>query len=214
MNVKRALDRMMARLGNRTATGLRVSCLEEMTLAQERLEKAPELPWFLESERVVANTQPNEPRLLLPTDFIREVEDFNLEISQDGGVTYQDLSRKPYDQAEVEISRNSEPGLPQLYYMRRNYIILRPTPDAEYFIRFPTYYAKQPEPVDSADSENEWFRNTPNLVMSMAGLVISTTLLKDPELVTFYAGQQKSEEDNLVRLITARQEENRDRRMG
>ena len=213
MNTKAALDLLMKRLGNRTAPGLRVSCLEEMVVAQEQLEQAPELPWFLKSERVITSTEIGERRLALPPDFIREVEDFNLEISEDG-VTYDDLGRENYDEVQVRIDRNAEPGKPDSYYFRGNYVILRPTPDKEYFVRWPTYYAKQDPPVDDIANENLWFKHVPDLVMAMAGAIVSGLHIKDPALVTQFLTMQKSAEDRLVRLITAKEEENRDRAMG
>jgi len=213
MNVKESLDLLMGQLGNRTAQGLRAACLSEMKLAQEKLEQAPELPWFLEVEEATAETEPGEERLPVPTDFIREVEDFNLSLVETDG-SLVDLSRRTYDEAEVEIPRNSEWSTPQIYSMRSNYIILRPTPDAVYFVRFPTYYGKQQVPQDSESSENEWFKTVPDLMIAMAGLQIAGKRLKDPDLVTLFTNDQKSAEDRLVRLITAKQEENRERNMG
>lgn len=184
-----------------------------MKLAQIKLEQAPELPWFLEVEEATAITEPDEERLPLPTDFIREVEDFNLNLVETDG-TLTDIKRRTYDEAEVEISRNADPGPPQIYAMRANYIILRPTPDGEYEVRFPTYYGKQEPPVDSESSENEWFKVVPDLMIAMAGAQVAGKRLKDGELIALFTNDQKSAEDRLIRLITAKQEENRERNMG
>lgn len=213
MNVKKALDILMGQLGNRTASGLRAACLDEMALAQEKLEQAPELPWFLEVEEATAETEPGEERIPLPTDFIREVEDFNLSLLDEDG-NLEDLAKRTYDQAEVEVSRNADPGIPSIYYIRNGYIILRPTPDGVYFVRFPTYYGKQEPPQDNETSESEWFKTVPDLMIAMAGVQVAGKRLKDPDLVTLFNADQKSAEDRLVRLITAKQEENRERSMG
>lgn len=213
MNVKKALDILMGQLGNRTASGLRAACLDEMALAQEKLEQAPELPWFLEVEEATAETEPGEERIPLPTDFIREVEDFNLSLLDEDG-NLEDLAKRTYDQAEVEVSRNADPGIPSIYYIRNGNIILRPVPDGFYFVRFPTYYGKQEAPQDNDTSENEWFKTVPDLMIAMAGVQVAGKRLKDPDLVALFNGDQKSAEDRLARLIIAKQEENRERNMG
>ena len=213
MNVKKAIDRLMGRLGNRTSPSLRASCVEEMTLVQEQLEQAPELPWFIEDEWADALTEVNEPRIPLPTDFLREIEDRNLVLVRDDG-TLKDLRRMNYDEMEVEYPRNSSPGEPEAYTYRGEYIELRPTPDREYTIAFPSYYSRQPAPVDVETSENKWFKNVPDLLIAMTGVVMAGQYVKDAELVALFSAQQTSAENRLVRLMTAHEEENRDRRMG
>lgn len=212
MNVKKALDLLMKRLGNRTSPNLRAACLDEMTVAQEQLEQAPELPWFIEGEWAEAFTEPGEDRVPIPTDFLREIEDRNLVIVRDGVIT--DLRKSDYDAAEVEISRNAEPSVPTHYMYRGNYIILRPVPNDVYTIAFPGYYARQQPPVDVETSENAWFKNVADLLIAMAGVNVAGQHIKDPELVQVFSAQQNSAENRLVRLMTAHEESNRTRRMG
>lgn len=213
MNVKEALDLLMGRLGNRTASGLRSKALQELKNAQGKLERAPELPWFIMSESATAFTIPDESRISLPTDFIREVEDENLELLDESGEVW-DIIKKGYDEARLQYPDETDPGKPQVYSVRGRYVILRPTPDAEYTIRFPTYYAKQDPPEDNLQSENEWFKNVPDLLIAMAGVALTTFHVKDAELIVAFQAEQKTGEDLLIRDIVAREEANRSRSMG
>ncbi len=214
MNTKRCLDILMRRLGNRTDPELRATCLEEMQLIQEEdLESMEELPWFLISEEITAFTVPDEPRLVLPSDFLREVEDDNLQLLDEDG-TYVDIYKRGYDEGRLEISDNEEPGVPQIYSVRGQYIFLRPAPDREYTVRFPSYYARQEAPSDSESSENKWFKFVPGLMIAKTGVVIAGEHLDNPTLTQLFGAQQQRGMERLINMITAREEANRSRRMG
>lgn len=214
MNVKAALDLLMNRLGKRNAPTLRADALLEMTLIQQTdLEGAETLPWFLISERAEALTIPEEPRLVLPSDFIREVEDDNLHLVEEDGTVF-DIYKRGYDEGRLEISDDEEPGIPQLYSIRGNYIILRPAPDREYTVMFPSYYARQEPPVDITISENQWFKWVPDLLIAKTGVIMAGEYLQNPELVTLFGAQQQRAVQRLENIETAREEANRSRRMG
>lgn len=205
---------LMRRLGNRKTPGLRSACLDEMILVQrEELEMMERLPDFIISEEATAETIAGDSRLPLPSDFLREVEDDNLWYVQDDG-TLVEIPKRGYDEGRLEISDNAEAGPPQLYSVRGNYIILRPTPDAVYQIRFPSYYARQDEPADTEGSENQWFKFVPSLLIAKTGVKIAGLNLKDPELVQIFAAEQDRGITRLKNYITAREEANRNRRMG
>lgn len=214
VNTRKILDLLMARLGNKTSPALRANCLVEMSLIQETdLEGAELLPWFLIGEGAIAVTVPGERRLMLPSDFIREIEDDNLYLVNEDG-TYTDIRKVGYDEGRFELGLNPEQGPPTLYSVRGNYILLRPTPDAEYSIRFPSYYARQPLPVDATDDQNAWFRWVPDLLLAKTGVIIAGEYLKDTELVTLFGAQQQRAVKRLENVETAREESNRSRRMG
>lgn len=214
MNVKKCLDILMRRLGNRTSPVLRATCLDEMALVQaEELETMEALPWFLISEQATTLTVPDEPRIILPTDFIMEVEDDNVTLLQDDG-SIVDLEKVGYDEGRLRVPDDAEAGPPQLYSILGGYIILRPTPDLEYTLRYPSYYGRQPPPEDTEDSENQWFKWVPGLLIAKTGVVIAGEMLKDEELTQLFGAQQQRGMQRLENMITAREEANRSRRMG
>jgi len=213
MNVKACLDLLMGRLGGRTAPDLRAKCLQEMVTFQEtEMEGAEDLPWFLITEEAETDTVPNERRILLPSDFIREVEEEDLLLIDDSGEEIK-LGKVGYEEAEQRFG-GSDPGTPQVYTIRGNYILLHPTPDRIMTVRFPDYYARQEQPVDSEESENGWFKWASDLMMSGPGLVVATLHLKDPELVTTMAALVTRANTRLRNATVAREEANRNRRMG
>lgn len=215
MNVKKCLDILMRRLGNRTSPSLRATCLDEMVLVQiEELEGMEELPWFLISEQATTLTTPGEARIVLPTDFLREVEDDNLTIYDADGVKIADLGKVGYDEGRLQIPDDADPATPTLYSILGGYVILRPTPDIEYTIRYPSYYGRQPEPEDTADSENQWFKWVPGLLIAKTGVVVAGEILGDENLVQLFGAQQKRGMERLENMIVAREEANRSRRMG
>jgi hypothetical protein len=216
MNVKESLDLLMARLGNRTSTVLRTNCLREMKVVQEQLEGAETLPWFIISEEATAVTTEEmigDPRLPLPTDFIREVEDDNLWYVEDDG-TLVEIAKVGYDEGRAQIDDNAEPGTPSLFSIRGEDIILRPAPDRVMTFRLPSYYAKQDPPSDDVLNENGWFKWVPDLMIAKTGVVVAGHYLKDQELVGLFGAEQQRAVQRLANLETAREEANRSRRMG
>jgi len=214
MNVKQSLDLLMGRLGGRSRPELRALCLLEMKTWQEtECEGAEELPWFLITERAETDTEIGEPRIPLPSDFIREVEDENLILVGEDGVTETQIEKVSFDEAEERFG-NAEPGTPSVYHVKGDYVILAPPPDRVAIVRFPAYYAKQPEPIDSDDSENGWFKWAPDVMMYGAGVIVATLHLKDPELMQLMTTLLTRAQNRLNKVIVAREEANRNRRMG
>lgn len=209
MHVQESLNVLMSRLGNRTDPDLRQACLREMKLAQESLEASETLPWFLLSETTFARTEAGERRIPLPPDFLRESEEQELVvIVDDVRVT---LPKGDYDTLRAEAEGIT--GVPQAYTLRGQYLVLFPTPDAEYSVEFSSYYARQEPPSDTADSQNAWFKNFPDLMMARAGLVIASMNLKDGELTALFDGLLKEAQRRLFHAEVAREEANRTRMM-
>lgn len=213
MNVSKSLDLLMARLGNRTATGLRASCLREMQFFQENeLEGGALLPWFIITENATTTTEINERRVKVPADFIREADEKELLRVVDGENdrplvkgSWDDLLREYGDEAT---------GAPEKYCLRGNYFMLFPKPDAEYTLKLPGYYAKQDSPVDSTSSENAWFKWVSDQLVAGTGLVIATSYLKDPELIQTFTTLLSMAKDRFQRMEVAREEANMNRSMG
>lgn len=213
MTGKEIIDLIMGRC-NRTAPEFRVKVLAELTLVQvDRLEKRPQFPDWLIGEQSDALTTAGESRLYLPLDFIQEVEDMNLVFVEEDTGAESDMDRKGWDELITEYP-GVEPGVPRAYTVRGNYLYLKPTPDAEYRIRFPGYYAKQDLPIDDATFHNAWTDNAPNLMIGLTGMVMAAQYLKDMELAQSFATIARDANAELDVYITATQEANRTRRMG
>lgn len=214
MNVKDTLDLLMKQLGNRKDPEFRATCLQQMTVIQQNLEGMASLPWFLISEEATTETIPGERRLLLPADFIREVDEQPMTVdlvpeNEDDVKIY----RFGYDEAFNEIGPAAT-GQPKYYAIRGNYILLFPIPDDVYTIRIGGYYARQAPPTDNISSENQWFRWASDLIMAHTGMVMASLHIKDREKAQDFNVLQQTAIMRLEREQTAREEANRDRRMG
>jgi hypothetical protein len=212
MTGKEVLDLVMGRC-NRTSPEFRALVLQEMiAVQQDRLEKRGALPHWLKSERADAITEINEPRLAFPSDFLREAEDMNLMYVNEEGDEI-DLAKLSWDRALAHYD-DTATGPPDVYTIRGNYIHLRPTPDAEYTVRFAAYYARQQAVQDSAEFTNKWTIEAPGLLVGLTGMVMASMYIKDNELALAFAGVAKDANKELDDAITAFEEANRDRRMG
>lgn len=207
MNAKSALDVLMSRLGGRTSPELRISCALEMQLQQEKLESAETLPYFLKSETASNHTAVGDRRLGKPSDFLRESDEDELIYIQDDGTEIM-LDKGDYDDLLVKYSGQ---GSPKAYALRGNYIMFFPTPDAEYAVKFSSYYARQDRIQDSDAFENAWLKNAADLLISMTGLIIAGQYLKDPELVPVFAKAEAEAKVRLFHLQVAYEEANRER---
>lgn len=210
MNVKESLDILMKRLGNRTDPDLRASCLAEMKIAQEQLESAETLPWFIMSESASASTKAGERRLRLPADFLRESDEQELVIVKSDG-TEKNVEKHSFD--ELHNHYGEQEGEPEAYAVRGEYLVFFPKPDAVFSVKFSSYYARQQPPIDTTDTPNKWFEHVADLLIAKAGVQIATNYLKDVDLAGVFVGNQKEAERRLFHLEVAREEANRDRQM-
>ena len=207
------LDLLMSRLGNRTEATLRETCLNEMILVQETLEKSAVLPWFLISEELSTVTPSDgvERRVEVPPRFLREInEDAFIILDADGN----DHPLDRYDLGALirKYGRHTAADLPKAYALQGEYYHLFPIPSVE----LPVYircYQSADTPTDSS-AENAWMKNAPDLLMAMTGKVVAGRHLKDPDLETLFTGDIGPAQDRLIRENTAREESGRDRQMG
>jgi len=213
MNVKDTLDLLMKQLGNRKDPEFRETCLKQMTVIQQNLEGMAQLPWFLISEEATTVTTPGERRILLPQDFIREVEEQPLTLDLvDETEDDVKIHRFGYDEAFHEFGTAAS-GKPFVYTIRGFYILLFPVPDDIYTLRLSGYYARQAPPTDNVSSENQWFRWASDLIMANTGMVMAALHIKDREKAQDFNVMQQTALARLEREQTAREEANRDRRM-
>lgn len=143
-----------------------------MQLAQQTLQQAPTLPWFLKSERSYIDTTANEERIPLPTDFLREVEPSCLVyVPTDTDEDKVFLDKDFGDQLEEYYQRTT--GAPEAYCIDGEYFRIFPTPDAVYRIRM-VYYFKAA--TLTTNIENEWTLHAPFLMAGIAGGMIAPAL--------------------------------------
>lgn len=212
MTGKECLDLLMGRC-NRDSPEFRQKALLEMVLVQtDRLEKRALLPHWLITEQAEAFTEPDEPRLYLPSDFIREVEDMRLLLVDTDGNEL-DMRKKGWDDALLYYD-DTAVGVPDVYTMRGNYIHLRPTPDDIYTVRLSAYYARQPILLDDAGFTNAWTENATGLLIGLTGIVMAGQYMKDADLVTTFGVLAKDATKELDDSVVAFEEANRNRRMG
>lgn len=166
---------VMNRCGARDgSTALETAALLELKVIQTRLEEAPELPWFLLGESIVTSLTPGEPRLAVPIDFL--LEEANTEIlRQDTTGNWKGLWKVDYDDL-LEEYKNEDNGLPTHYALRGKYFYLGPTPDLNYSIEMSCFRA---DAVPALDTENEWTKYAPDLLIAELGAVIAGEYLSD-----------------------------------
>lgn len=208
------LTLLMSRLGNRTEPDLRATCLLEMNLAQQTvLEGAPYLPWFLVAEESTTLTVAGERRVVMPTDFIRQVDEERPLYYRDSEGENHELTKSAYDRLERWYGTIAQ-GVPEAYAVRENYFLLFPKPDNAYTLMLPGYYSRQAAIVDGAE-ENQWLKWAPDLVLAVTGVQIAEKHIDlEPVKVAGFKQDIILATDRLSRMETAREEAGRHRRMG
>jgi|SRR5687768_738546 len=164
-----AIALLKYRLGNRTDLDARI--LLEMVYAQEyKLEGTGAfLPWFLETELATITTIAGEERILLPDDFLGEVEDQALWLyDEDSATPWTELRKNDYDYLRVKYPAT---GLPKQYALLGDYFALFPVPDDSYTIKM-RYYAKD-DSLASDNIENKWLKHAGDLLIAETGLIMA-----------------------------------------
>lgn len=183
-----------------------------MKLAQIDLELGPTLPWFLISEQSYITTTADEQRLVLPTDFIREVDEARfvyIPATTADDTTPVDLVKDDYDQLASDYA-DADAGPPEAYALFGSYFRVFPTPDASYTIKM-IYYKK--DTVLTSNVENNWLANAPRLMMGKAGIAIATAL-RDMQAVEIFRSWEAEGRTTLYNADEARKHANRVYQMG
>src|SRR5690349_7714799 len=135
-------------------TGLDSTIVSNMVYCQTRLEAGITRPQFLVSEDSFTTTTADEPRILLPTDFLAETEQAVLKYRPD---TWPDDPEVPLTKDLYDVLfnnyREAENGPPEAYSRLGNYFYIFPTPDDVYTIRM-IYYKR--DTVLTSNVENGW----------------------------------------------------------
>lgn len=138
MNRDETIQEVADRLGNRT--NLNSKILRNLSYVQRFVcERYPILPWFLITENLFATTTINEPKLQVPTGFLREVENGALwrqrTPDETSGKPWVELEKQPHDKLRSALGNELKtPGPPTHYAILGEYWILAPVPDKEYTI--------------------------------------------------------------------------------
>lgn len=203
------VDIIAQRLGNRT--DLTDAIIAEMQLAQEmRLEQSGTiLPWFLATEYTEVETVAGEGRLVLPDDFICEVEDSGFWILNPDNAVWIELKKRNED--DILNKYGVIPDMPQMYSLVGEQFTLGPIPDAVYTLRM-KYYAK--DESLATNIENKWLKYAADLVIAEVGYVMASKHTMDDALAQSYLADKGVAWNRLNMMNETRQHANRDYSMG
>ncbi len=173
-----------------------------LQLAQQELELAPTLPWFLISEDSYQDTSDGEQRVPIPVDFLDETDEAVLRYvpttpsADDPEV---DLFKDDYDslrKAYMDTTTGTiQTGPPEAYALLGSYFRIFPTPDDTYRLRM-IYYA-QDDVLDS-NVENQWLKYVPQLLMGRAGKKIALGPLRDQVAYSIFDSWEKTGQASLI----------------
>jgi hypothetical protein len=201
------------RLGNRS-TSINDAVIEELKLAQTRLEQVPvanatvlaELPWFLITEEASSATVADEERVEIPSDFIMELEAGAMWLQENS--TWNEIFKGDLDSLRATDLANITD---QRYYaLVGGYFRFFPTPDDVYPVKM-LYYKY--DDVLSTNIENQWLKYVPELMIAEAGIKLAQFIQNDKKVVEF-TNDRMVEVARLNKANAARKHANRSYQMG
>jgi hypothetical protein len=189
-------------------TNLDETIVTNMQLAQKQLEMGPTLPWFLLSEYSTISTSASEPRLPLPTDFLRmhEESDVLLLNEEDDEV----VLVKDVESVLRGNYFNADAAQPEAYAIVGNNLVLFPTPDASYYVKL-RYY--QRDVTLSSNVTNGFLTWCPYVLIGKAGGLVASAL-RDSAAQGIFRGLENEGRLALAAMETARQESGGTPQMG
>lgn len=195
------LTTMMGRLGRRLATAMRSTCLSELTLAIQELERAPIKPWFLE-ETKTGTLVIDQDYIDLPTDFLMEIEEGTFEV-RNTATGWQELTKVARDKLR-SATANMASAFPKGYAIWGSKFYLGPTPDVAYSYRFDYYKRSNPIVDNSAECSNFWINEFFNYTTSKALIVIARDHIQSDRMAQNMQGMFNEAEKKFNIEITAR----------
>src|SRR5687768_4289047 len=194
-------------------TDLEAKIISEMVFVQSfQLEGTGAfLPWFLESEMANANAGEGEERVLLPDDFLGEIEEQSLWLydATNEDAPYTELHKSAYDRL---ILRHQISGTPREYALAGDYILLRPIPDATYNLRM-RYYAADAS-LATENIENKWLKHAADWLMAEVGAKIAATHIRNLPLAKEFKQDAAIARQRVYTKHEARKHTNRTYGMG
>ena len=161
-------------LGNRQDAAARM--LSTLDFVQvHKLERAPELPWFLLSDDTYQDTVSGQEYLTVPTDFLREHEDgalWNVGLASkydSTDVDWKGMGKDTHNVLRDFYRDNTDTDDSCHYSLDGDKWRLADVPDAAYRI-FYKYYQKQtvPSALAGGSSTNAWITNAGDLLVAEA----------------------------------------------
>lgn len=211
-----AISRIKGQLGNWSGTNIDTWIVNELNAAVRRLQKLPDLPWFLFKDTNVLGTNLvtviGTETVALPSDFLREPEELIACLfSQDTGEddTWTPILKDDYS---VLKARYTGTGRPKHYDLIGSSLYLRQIPDAAYTLRL--LYYQQDAVITAGSTETTWLTQREDLLIAEAGMVIAAQYVRDERAAQMFMLRRQEERKMLQDEITARHEAARDRVMG
>ncbi len=211
-----AVSEIQVQLSFRTT--LASTIISHLQQAQNDLELAPTLPWFLVSEDSYRDTVNGEQRIPIPLDFLDETDEAVLRYvptTVSATTPELDLLKDNYDDLRALYKDTStgsiRSGPPEAYALLGNYFRIFPTPDDAYRLRM--IYYKQDATLDT-NIENQWLKYAPLLLMGKAGKKISLGPLRDQLAYGVFDSWEKEGRQLLVTREVTRDSSNKNLQVG
>jgi len=206
------MDRNTAIARIQRGLGFRTDLVETIALAmqeqQRLLERGKTLPFFLLQEDQTLSFTAGNSSANLPERFLR--------VSDEDGIWYIDdedglvqLTKMPYAEANAEYS-GEEAGPPEAYSLRKDTIVIWPTPDVDYDLTWSYYKGGQ---LLTTNIENEWLANAPDVLIGAAGISIATDV-RDATAVQTFTALYAAAWQNELNEIAAREDNDMPRALG
>lgn len=213
LNRSDIINLVLARCGRQEGNAyLAAQAVTELKLIQSRLEGEAFMPWFLLSDESSLVSAAATKTTALPTDFLREYEDFPLYLYDSTAEDpYTQLTKDEYDVLESKFGEDS-PTVPSAYALQGSALNWFPTPDAIYNFRW-KYYQAQPS-LDETTSSNAWTENAADLLVAELGIVIAGSYKKDADRAQMFGIDLTRAQRRLLSFDEARKQANRDLQMG
>lgn len=202
------------RLANSNDSSLDANIITVANVVQERLEQEPELPWFLQADTNADGTNmtttATEEIVALPTDFIREVEEYErMLFVQDSSEDdpWVPLARDDYSIIKNDVTGS---GQPTHYDIIGTNLYLRKIPDDAYTLRL--IYMKSDADIVAGTTENLWMKYASDWIMSETGWIIASTMVPMPQIAQQFQtesirARQRVMGDTIARMQAGRMEQ-------
>ncbi|HMX92345.1 MAG TPA: hypothetical protein PKV55_07360 [Nitrospira sp.] len=196
------------RCGDRNDLGPKI--LAEMKMVQTQiLEEHPWLPWFCETSLTIPTALVSGTEtLVLPTDFLREIEDERIWLVNSLG-SKRELDKYASGQIRTRFALN---GSPAAYALLASDILFRPIPEENYTIEW-RYYGAQAD-MSATAGTTPWTQYASAVVIAEVGAVIAGRHILNPTLEAQFRNDATVAWDNLYKKHEARQDVNREPVLG
>lgn len=210
MTKQEALDLIKLRLGSRDDSDLDALIAAELSVSQTELEATDPYPWFCQQVDSGRQLTIGNHELALPADFVIELDEQVVEISEDG-ILYTPIDKKTYDDIR-SVYASAAAGSPKHYALVGKKLYFGPAPDKAYYIRF-NYQGRDVNVSTLASGDtNEWLTEANDYLGAHAGLSVASWV-KDNGAMQLFAAKLAAAQQRIRTHNTAREEANRGRNM-